>query len=100
MFKKMSSSFMLFICNSVAFSLTVITEKIYDIILNKVFTALISQITNADVISKILITSKNVFTLTTKGYVVINYIMNDFKVSKNIEEFSERDKITLNKLKS
>lgn len=100
MFLKIDSSVMFFICNLIALFLLIIIEKVYNVLLNKVLSTLISQLTKANIISSVFITSKNIFALTTKGYVVINYKDNDYKINNNIQEFSESEQKFLNNLKS
>jgi len=100
MFLKIDSSVMFFIFNLIALLLLIIIEKAYNVLLNKVLSTLISQLTKANVISSVFITSKNIFALTTKGYVMINYKANDYKINNNIQEFSESEQKFLNNLKS
>jgi hypothetical protein len=100
MLMKIDSSFMFFICNLIALLLLVIVEKAYNVILNRVLATLISQLTNTNVISTVFITSKNIFALTTKGYVMVNYKTSDYKIHKDIQEFSKSEQIILNSLNS
>lgn len=99
MFIKIDSSFVLFICNLIALSLLVSIERVYNYVLNKFLAPIISQLTDANVISKVVVTSKNILTLTTKGYATINYDICNYKINNDIQEFSESEQKILLKLK-
>jgi len=91
MYKKIEFSFMLFFCNLLSFLLLIASEKVYNVFVNIIFSSLFSQLADAEVISTILFTPKNAFALSTIGYVMINFKNNDYKISKDIQEFSENE---------
>ncbi len=95
---KTDFSFMLFILNIIALLLLIIVEKVYNVILNIVLVEVISQLANTNVISTVLITTKIIYALTTKGYIIIYYNTEDYKIHKDIQEFSASEQIYLKKL--
>lgn len=97
--KKIDSALILLCCNLIALLLLIVFEKLYYYLLNIVLSPMISQLTEADVVSSILVTRKNIYALTNKGYVIINYKINDYKMHKEIQEFSTSDQKYFARLK-
>ncbi|MEL7568989.1 MAG: hypothetical protein AAGU14_00330 [Eubacteriaceae bacterium] len=97
--KKIDSALILFSCNLIALLLLIVFEKLYYFLLNIVISPMISQLTEAEVVSTILVTRKNIYAITNKGYVTINYKINDYKIHEDIKEFSISDKKYFARLK-
>ncbi|NMC57495.1 MAG: hypothetical protein GYA50_09770 [Eubacteriaceae bacterium] len=97
--KKVDSALILLSCNLIALLLLIVFEKLYYFLLDKVISPMISQLTEADVVSTLLVTRNNIYAITNKGYVIINYKINDYKMHKEIQEFSTSDQKYFTRLK-
>lgn len=100
--EKVEFAAVLFLCNLAALIILMTTEIAYHKLLDYSISPIIFQLTNAEVISNVLVTRKNLYALTTKGYVVVEMVdedAEDYEVHQNIQEFSENEQKYLAKLK-
>lgn len=87
------------VCSIVSCLLTVFVEKIYNRLLNSVVTPIIEAISDAEVLSNLVFRRDEVYALTSKGYIVVNYKEEEYLLYENYDEIPDKTRAIFSSLK-
>lgn len=85
-------AFKVFICNIIALLMLIFLEKIYNDLLNTILVALVSQLTDSTVITSVFVSRSSVYALISRGYVIVNYKLGDYKIYDDMNKVSEKER--------